>query len=174
MTAGGRCEPGRPPAPESEGRLTRDVAVPLAMSPGTPVPPEHIREIGKGLPIRTNDVGPTSGVFNGQSVRSGLDRSSVADLRPVTSHGWPDTLTRHMESHVAARMRREGIAEGEVVSNNIVCGNRGYDNNWPMTCENYLPSILPRDARLTVWATPDGGATWWTKTYIGTGEGIRP
>lgn len=89
-------------------------------------------------------------------------------------NGWPIVLTSHVESHAAARMRREGLTEGELISNNIVCGNRGYDNARPMTCEMYLPSLLKRDARLTVWATPDGGQTWWTKTYVGTGERIKP
>jgi hypothetical protein len=110
----------------------------------------------------------------GERVVSGLDRSSVADLHPVKPGGWPDSLSRHVESHAAAGMRRERLQTGELVSNNIVCGNRGYDNDWPMTCETYLPSILPVGATLTVWATPDGGTTWWTKTYTGTGEGIKP
>lgn len=59
-----------------------------------------------------------------------------------------------------------------VVLNNITCGNRGFDREWPATCERYLPSLLPAGAKLTVWATPDGGKTWWTKTYVGTGERI--
>jgi hypothetical protein len=56
----------------------------------------------------------------------------------------------------------------------ITCGNRGFDRDWPMTCEKFLPSLLPAGGRLTVWATPDGGRTWWTKTYVGTGERIKP
>jgi hypothetical protein len=41
---------------------------------------------------------------------------------------------------VAAHMRCEGLTEGELTLNNIVCGNRGYDNDWPVTCEKYLRS----------------------------------
>jgi Double-stranded DNA deaminase toxin A len=95
--------------------------------------------------------------------------------------GWPDErlaiqaqAALIFDGMLSGRMRRDGIMEGELVSNNIVCGNRGYDNDRPMTCETYLSSILKRDSRLTVWATQDGGRTWWTKTYIGTGEGIKP
>lgn len=82
-------------------------------------------------------------------------------------------LVVDVEGHVAARMRREKLTEGVLVTNNIVCGNRGFDNDLPMTCEKFLPSILESGSRLTVWATPDGGQTWWTKTYIGTGERVR-
>jgi SCP1.201-like deaminase len=119
-------------------------------------------------------MAPTTGEFNGERIVSGKDYASVADLHPFPGGGWPDALTRHVESHVAARMRRQGLTEGELVLNNITCGNRGFDNDWPMSCERFLRSILPAGTRLTVWATPDGGRTWWTKTYDGTGERIKP
>lgn len=100
--------------------------------------------------------------------------SLVEDLHPFRLGGWPQTFFRHVEGHVAARMRREGMAEGEVVLNNIPCGNRGYDNDFPYTCEKLLRSVLPSGSRLTVWATQDGGQTWWHRTYVGTGERIKP
>ena len=41
----------------------------------------------------------------------------------------------HVESHVAARMRRRGLSEGEVVLNNVTCGNRGFDKDYPETAK---------------------------------------
>jgi hypothetical protein len=123
--------------------------------------------------VRRTRLAPTTGQFNGEQITSGRDKANVADLHPFPGGGWPDAITRHVESHVAARMRRQGLREGTVVLNNPTCGTREFDRDWPMTCDRYLPSILPLQARLTVWATDDGGNTWWTKTYIGTGERIR-
>ncbi|WP_368052502.1 DddA-like double-stranded DNA deaminase toxin [Micromonospora sp. HUAS LYJ1] len=87
--------------------------------------------------------------------------------------GWPRVLVSHVESHVAARMRRDELDEGELVLNNTTCGTRDFDRDWPLTCDKLLPPVLPAGARLTVWATQDGGRTWWTTTYTGTGERIR-
>jgi len=70
-------------------------------------------------------------------------------------------------------MRRDELHESELVLNNTTCGNRDFDRDWPLTCDKLLPPVLPAGARLTVWATQDGGRTWWTKTYTGTGERIR-
>ncbi len=140
----------------------------------SPAPPPAVQATGRSLPVRAGRADQTTGVFNGERITSGKDLASVADLRAPPEGGWPDTLTRHVESHVAARMRRQRLTEGDVVLNNITCGNRGFDNDWPMCCDRLLPSVLPADTRLTVWATPDGGQTWWTKTYIGTGERIAP
>ena len=100
--------------------------------------------------------------------------SSVEDQLPYPHVGWPRTLTNHVESHVAALMREKTIQHGELVINNIVCGNRDFDREKSMTCERLLSGILPKDSTLTKWATPDGGKTWWTKTYLGTGTAIMP
>ncbi|WP_372446029.1 DddA-like double-stranded DNA deaminase toxin [Micromonospora humidisoli] len=63
--------------------------------------------------------------------------------------------------------------KGELVLNNTTCGTRDFDRDWPLTCDKLLPPVLPAGARLTVWATQDGGRTWWTTTYTGTGERVR-
>jgi hypothetical protein len=126
------------------------------------------------LPRRAGPRSPTTGEFNGERISSQEDPATVADLRPFRAGGWPTPVIGHVESHVAARMRRQGLREGEVVLNNVTCGNRGFDKDYPETCERYLPSLLPKGSRLTVWATTDGGKTWWSKTYVGTGERIRP
>jgi hypothetical protein len=70
--------------------------------------------------------------------------------------------------------QRDGLNVGELVVNNVVCGNRGFDDDHPATCEKYPRSVLPANARLTVWATQDGGRTWWNRTYVGTSERIVP
>lgn len=75
-----------------------------------------------GLPLRSGRAAPTTGVFNGERIVSGKVLASVADLRPPAEGGWLDALTRHVESHVAARLRRQGLTEGEVVLKNIACG----------------------------------------------------
>jgi hypothetical protein len=140
----------------------------------SPTPSPAVRAIGQSLPVRQTRLAPTTGQFSGERIDSSEDQATVADLRPFPGGGWPRAVISHVESHVAARMRRQGLTEGEVVLNNITCGNRGFDTDWPMTCDRLLPSILPAGARLAVWATPDGGQTWWTKTYVGTGERIAP
>ena len=105
-------------------------------------PPERVRDAGRRLPVRTRRTSPTTGEFNGETVVSRDDLSLVVDLRPFRLGGWPTFLTSHVESHVAAQMRRDGLSEGELTLNNIVCGNRGYDDDYPATCEKYLRSVL--------------------------------
>jgi hypothetical protein len=143
--------------------------------PNTPVlrPPPHVDAIGRDLPARSA-FAPTTGDFRGERIHSSDDLSSVADLRGFPRGGWPMVLVRHVESHVAARMRRQRLTEGTLVHNNPTCGTRGFDNDYPNICDKLLPSIPPAGSRLTVWATPDGGRTWRTKTYTGTGERIEP
>ncbi|AVT39314.1 DddA-like double-stranded DNA deaminase toxin [Plantactinospora sp. BB1] len=136
-------------------------------------PSDAIAAIGRRLPVRAGARDRTTGMFAGELVVSGEDPATIADLRPLPGGGWPDSVISHVESHVAARMRRQNLREGEVVLNNITCGNRGFDADWPATCERYIRDLLPAGSRLTVWATPDGGATWWTRTYRGTGERIK-
>lgn len=136
--------------------------------------PAHVVATGRDLPVRTGPRDRTAGIFNGERLTSGEDPDTIADLQPFPHGGWPDAIISHVESHVAARMRRNDLRDAEVVLNNITCGNRGFDADWPETCDRYLPSLLPYNSRLTVWATRDGGTTWWSKTYIGTGERIAP
>lgn len=141
-------------------------------APGSPVPSAAVEQAGRRLPVRGSRRDPTVGEFNGERISSGRDPASVADLRP--ERGWPVVLLNHVESHVAARMRRRGLTEGTLTLNNRTCGNRGYDATWAASCDALLPTVLPAGAWLTVWSTEDGGHTWWTKTYTGTGERIQP
>ncbi len=85
-------------------------------------------------------------------------------------------MWQHVESKVAAIIRREGTNEAELVINNIPCGNTREVSAAanPYSCERILPAILPAGTRLTVWVTPDSGRTWLRGTYHGTGERIRP
>ncbi|MGV9977016.1 DddA-like double-stranded DNA deaminase toxin [Micromonospora wenchangensis] len=152
--------------------MTTGGDVPGQGSP-SPQPPAHVEETGRSLPVRKKRTDPTTGVFNGETIVSRDDDASVADLHPYRGGGWPRVLVSHVESHVAARMRRDELDEGELVLNNTTCGTRDFDQDWPLTCDKLLPPVLPAGARLTVWATQDGGRTWWTKTYTGTGERIR-
>lgn len=160
-----------PPSPPQRSALAAHVSS-TAQKPEA-LPPEKVLSVGRRLPIRAGPRDRTTGVFNGETIASGEDTATVADLRPFAGGGWPDAVISHVESHVAARMRRQNLTSGEVVLNNITCGNRGFDDDWPATCERYIRALLPAGSRLTVWATPDSGATWWTKTYVGTGERIR-
>ena len=106
-------------------------------------PPSHLAAIGRTLPVRTDRRQPTIGVFDGHTMVSGRDRSSVEDLVPGPHGGWPEVLLVHVESHVAARMRRGKMNRAELVLNNITCGNRDFDRDWPETCERHLRSVLP-------------------------------
>jgi hypothetical protein len=144
-------------AEEAEGAPAGMSAAPGSSPPIVPSP--TIVETGRSLPVREGRIDPTTGVFNGERISSNEDQATVADLQPLPGGGWPRAIISHVESHAAARMRRQGLREGTVVLNNLTCGNRGFDEDWPMTCERYLPSLLPAGARLTVWATTDGGAT---------------
>jgi hypothetical protein len=114
----------------------------------SPSPPPSVVPAGRRLPVRRSHRQPTVGEFNGEQITSGRDPASVADLR--SERGWPLVLLDHVESHVAARMRRQGLTEGTVALNNLTCGNRGYDADWIASCDKLLPSVLPRAARLTV------------------------
>jgi hypothetical protein len=167
MTAGGGGSVAPPSAAiaPGQGGSTQSGAV---------RPPPDVETAGRDLPMRRSVKDRTTGLFNGERIVSGEDMETVADLRPFPLGAWPRAISAHVESHVAARMRKARIKEGTLVLNNPTCGNRGYDANWPETCEKYLPSLLEKNARLTVWATTDGGTTWWTKTYVGTGERIVP
>ena len=141
--------------------------------------PEWVGVVGRGLPVR-RPVAPgrlpdrTTGVFRGERVESGGgDRSLAEDLEPHRGMGPLSVTFDHVEGKVAARMRREGLSEGEVVVNNVVCGNNPWDRTADYTCQRVLPSVLPSSSGLTVWGTVDGGVTWWRATYEGTGERIR-
>jgi hypothetical protein len=75
---------------------------------------------------------------------------------------------------VAADMRQRGAATAEMVVDNSMCGTREFDRNYPLNCDKLLPDAMPAGSRLTVWATIDGGRTFYRTVVTGTGNLIRP
>jgi hypothetical protein len=125
------------------------------------------------LPKRTDNKGPTHGRLLGKDgvpildevIRSHEDPSVLDGLALTAVQRLSDSLRSHVEAHVAAAMRRGEVPhDAVVVLNNRTC--RG-----PLSCDTFLPSIMPPRARLTVFVT-DGERVWWGKTYHGTGERI--
>ncbi|GIG55686.1 hypothetical protein Lfu02_00580 [Longispora fulva] len=53
-------------------------------------------------------------------------------------------MISHVEGHVAARMRRHNLKEGELVINRGVCGTNERDPEFPLSCDKILEDILPR------------------------------
>lgn len=141
--------------------------------------PEFVREVGRCLlarPVETNR--PTTGFFEGEFIESGgRDRVIADDLDHAGLRAPPVTLYQHVESKVAARLRRETDGRQQdrhLVVDNTVCGSNSWDRDHSWSCEAILPSILPAGSRLHVWVTRDAGRTWWHTAYAGTGERIRP
>jgi hypothetical protein len=137
--------------------------------------PEDVRVAGAGLPPR----GPkedryTLGILDGEAIYSGGEGEHLADDLAWPRSAPPVTYWQHVESKVAARMRREHRRHAEVTIDNTVCGTNERDRNYPFTCDKVLPSILPAGSRLVVWVTCDGGRSFWRHAYDGTGERIRP
>lgn len=63
-------------------------------------------------------------------------------------------------------MRRGDLpADTVLVLNNVPCLG-------PMSCDKYLPQILPHGSRLAVYVV-DGPETYYYKTFHGTGSKIR-
>jgi hypothetical protein len=134
--------------------------------PATDLPlPVTVQRTGRALPPR-QEGDPTSGVAligdEAVHLRSGRDASLVADLHPALANYV--AMTDHVESHLAARMRREGIREASLVINNQVCEGR-------FSCDRLLPDILPVEARLTLYERV-GGVLRLRQVYVGTGRGI--
>jgi hypothetical protein len=119
------------------------------------------------------------------------DKSLADDLNvPRLRDGTPPAVTyKHAEGNAARRMRDQARRqqeehggqgktdsdqplEGNLALDNTMCGSRPYDQDWPLTCEKILESILPAGSRLDVWITCDGGLTWWHSVFIGTGDRI--
>jgi len=140
----------------------------------TTVVPEEVRKAATDFLPRPSGVNrPTTGSFLGRVVESGgRDKSIAGDLRHDPLRGPPVTFYQHVESKVAAQMRRDGIASADLIVDNTVCGSNQHDQEHEWSCERILPAILPAGSQLTVWLTRDGGQTWWRATYTGTGERI--
>ncbi|MBT8226310.1 MAG: hypothetical protein HKP61_03495 [Dactylosporangium sp.] len=163
-----------PPGTADSNRVPTDTPTPTGNSIGfgrwDPVPehdvPDRIKTLGRQLPQRRpfrpgQQPDRTTGMFRGDQIESGgRDRSLAADLAPHRGLAPLNVTYEHVEGKVAARMRREHLMSEELVINNVVCGNNPRDREALYTCQQGLPSILPRGAKLTVWGTADGGATW--------------
>ncbi|WP_123607156.1 DddA-like double-stranded DNA deaminase toxin [Micromonospora sp. Llam0] len=136
--------------------------------------PRHVAEAGSTfLPRPEGANRPTSGIYAGNQVESGgRDKSVAADLISDPLRGPPVTFYQHVESKVAAMMRRDGTAKGDLVLDNTVCGSNQRDQDHEWSCDKILPSIIPAGSELTVYTTRDQGKTWWKRTYVGTGERI--
>jgi len=59
-------------------------------------------------------------------------------------------------------MRQEQITDATLVLNNVTCGERPAQVNWPLSCARLLPKVLHPGQRLHVIG-PGG----WTRTYTG-------
>jgi hypothetical protein len=141
-----------------------------------PPTPRWIRDAVAKLPRRPDREGPTRGFAfdaTGRDVGGGVIRShedlSLADDLDPRARSWLSVIS-HVESHVAAKMRR-GKASDEVtvVVNNDVCfGPRG--------CDPLLSGMLRPGQRMRVYVTdaagPDGVRFY--KDFEGNGRGIRP
>jgi len=115
----------------------------------------------------------TLGVLDGEAIHSGGEDTHLANDLVWPRSAPPVTYWQHVESKVAAKMRAERREYAEITIDNTVCGTNAHDLNYPWTCDKVLPDILPKDSRLVVWVTCDGGHSFWQRTYHGTGERIR-
>ncbi|GLY33382.1 DddA-like double-stranded DNA deaminase toxin [Kineosporia sp. NBRC 101731] len=146
-----------------------------AERPGASLP-DWVRTAGARLPIRTGKGQKTAGlVFDAANPRSdtapvvsGEDLSLVEDLNLQNRRLRRATaLLSHVESHVAAGMRRGRYShETVLVINNRPCRNQ-------FGCDELLPYILPRDSQLHVYVSDEHGTAHF-KTYRGTGELTQP
>jgi hypothetical protein len=85
--------------------------------------------------------------------------------------GWPWTLTDHVESAVAARMREPGAArEVTLVLNNAPCDRGRYG------CEYVVAHLIPAGSRLSVYLKDPSapGGVRHHRTYEGTGRMMEP
>ena len=136
--------------------------------------PQHVAAAGSTFLPRPEGVSrPTSGSYAGSRIESGgRDKSIASDLMFDPLRGPPVTFYQHVESKVAAMMRRDGTAKADLVLDNTVCGSNQRDQSHEWSCDKVLPAIIPAGSELTVYATRDQGRTWWSRTYVGTGERI--
>jgi hypothetical protein len=154
--------------------------------------PQHVRDAARGFnPRESGRARPTTGVYNGQTRTSsdGRNRKHLADDlahdripreggRPYSQA--PNLLYEHPEMQAAADMRRrirenpDANVDTEVVVDNSTCGTRSFDRDKPLTCDKLLADSMPAGSKMTVWATTDGGQTFYQSIIHGTGRLIRP
>lgn len=97
--------------------------------------------------------------------------STTGLLRPPGTAGFPWTMTDHVESAVAERMRRPGAPrEVTLVLNNQPCVRRKYG------CAFVLHHLIPSGSRLNVYVKDPGRPQGlrFHHSYLGTGKAIAP
>lgn len=146
--------------------------------------PQHVREAAEGFEARVSGKPrQTTAVYEGRKLVSGGRERELADdlaYERIRGEGGrryplvPNVLYEHAEMKVAADMRRRKPANVEVVLDNSICGTRELDRRYPLTCDKLLPDAMPAGSRMTIWATVDGGNTFYRKIIEGTGSLVRP
>jgi hypothetical protein len=146
--------------------------------------PQHVRDDARGFEPRVSgDPGRTTAVYDGQTLTSGGGQRQLADdiaYERIPREGGrpypqpPNILYEHPEMRIAADMRDRKLLGVEVVVDNSLCGTRGFDSDFPLTCDKLLPQVMPNGSQMTVWATTDGGKTFFNRVITGTGSLIRP
>lgn len=138
-----------------------------------------VQRAARELPDRPDDQGPTRGIafddagrtLTPRGIVSGKNIASTQDLKPLPGMaGWPWTLTDHVESAVAADMRKPHAPQRvTLVLNNPPCEQGRF------ACRRTLPQILPRGSALTIYVTdPDSSdGVRFYGTYEGTGRALR-
>ena len=175
-------------------------SAPAAPQPPEPTPtsqiPVHVRRAAARLPNRRAD-GESDARGEPRMPTAGIALDDNAGYQPicdtiVSGRGpgsrapgldrrqrWGNSLD-HVESHTAARMRaNRTLRRVTLILNNRPCGpdQRVYNartGEWEprrYTCDELLPSMLPRGTELTVWVRQAGHLRFWRR-YTGTGEGV--
>jgi hypothetical protein len=98
-------------------------------------------------------------------ITSSSDRSLISDLTLTVRERHSMSLLSHVEAKVAAQIRNGTLPQDStLVINNEVCKGE-------LGCDAFLPSILPRGARLRVYVADDAGTRLY-RVYEGTGSRI--
>jgi hypothetical protein len=162
-----------------KGSGASPASVPITPTTERQAPALHVVQAAQRLPIRTDDQGPTRGfAFDSDGLDlygdlvSGHNLASTAGLRLIAGmRGWPWTLTDHVESAVATRMREPGAArEVTLVLNNAPCDRGRYG------CEYIVAHLIPSGSRLSVYLKDPSapGGVRYHRTYHGTGRMMEP
>lgn len=138
----------------------------LARPSGTSPPAslrERVEQARRRLGRRDDGVVPARGEWvrsDGWTVRltSGPGDDHFSAARRFIGNHLPGPVARlatHVEVKVAVRMREERLGRETVVMDRGVCGTRPFDSHRRITCDKFLPALLPPGAVLRV-VQPDG------------------
>jgi nucleic acid/nucleotide deaminase of polymorphic system toxin len=137
---------GDPPADAPSVSPLNPAPVPVAPEWRQPSEaPEHVRAAGTRLrPRVAGERRPTVGVWQDELIHSGgRDASIAADVDHDPMSRPPVALWQHVESKVAARMRRGRLRHAEVIMDNTVCGSNPHDIDYPwganVSCRRSCP-----------------------------------